>query len=336
MQVAFDTIAAPKRLWGDLAMQAKLDRTSRLWLSVAQLLFGCIGLALLTFVRFRVGLDTDTTGFAYLILIALLSLMGSFIGSAVLSIIAVVCLNYFFAEPQFSFQVRNPDDILAMAGFVTTSFIVCALTAKMRRQAEQAQTSQQLLVDTIPAMVWSASPDGLRDFHNQRWLDFTGLPAEEGRGQGWAAVIHPDDRAAMMEKWRSAVTTGGSFEAEARARGASGEYRWFLARAKPLRDESGSIVKWYGTSTDIEDRKRATDALRESEQQWQELFEHNPVMYFMVDAAGTILSVNNFGATQLGYTVDELVGQSVLIVFFEEDRDSAQKSIAACLNEIGR
>jgi PAS domain S-box-containing protein len=316
-------------------MQAKPDRGPWLGHSVAQVLVGGVGLSLLTIVCFWIGLDTDTTGFAYLIVIALLSLMGSFVGSAVLSIIAVVCLNYFFAEPRFSFQVRNPDDVLAMAGFLTTSFIVCALTAKMRRESERAQASQQLLVDAIPAMVWSASPDGLRDFHNQRWLDFTGLSAEEGRGQGWAAVIHPDDRAAIMEKWRSAVTTGRSFEAEARARGANGEYRWFLARAEPLRDKSGTIVKWYGTSTDIEDRKRLTETLRESEQQWKEVFEHNPVMYFMVDAAGTVLSVNSFGAKQLGYGVDELVGQSVLIVFFEEDRETVQRNVAMCLNNVG-
>jgi PAS domain-containing protein len=72
----------------------------------------------------------------------------------------------------------------------------------------------------------------------------------------------------------------------------------------------GTIVKWYGSSTDIEDRKRATEALRESEEQWREVFEHNPAMYFMVDPAGTVLSVNTFGAAQLGYTVSELVARA--------------------------
>src|ERR1700676_2251029 len=108
-----------------------------------------------------------------------------------------------------------------------------------------------------------------------------------------------------MEKWQLAVTTGTPFEVEARARGVKGQYRWLLIRAEPLRDASGSIVKWYGTSTDIEDRKRATIALRESEDQWRQVFEHNPVMYFMVDPVGTVLSVNTFGAAQRGYTVNE-------------------------------
>jgi PAS domain S-box-containing protein len=95
-------------------------------------------------------------------------------------------------------------------------------------------------------------------------------------------------------------------------------------------------LKWYGSSTDIEDRKRATEALRESEEQWREVFEHNPVMYFMVDATGIVLSVNAFGAAQLGYTVSELVGQSVLNVFFEEDRVFVQKNVAVCLENLGQ
>jgi PAS domain S-box-containing protein len=321
----------------DLAMQAKLDKAPQLGHSVAQFLFGCIGLASLTFVCFWLGFNVPAAGVAYLILIvALLHLMGSFAVSIILSFIAVLCLCYFFAPPLFSLRVHQVADILVIAAFLITSIVATSLTAKVRKVAEQTQAAQKALVDTIPAMVWTALPDGSRDFHSQRWLDFTGLSAEEGRGQGWTAAIHAQDRAAIMEKWRSAVTTGGTFEAEARARGANGEYRWFLARAEPLRDESGSIVRWYGTSTDIEDRKRATEALRQSEQQWKEIFEHNPVMYFMVDPAGTVLSVNSFGAAQLGYAVDELIGQSVLNVFFEEDREAVQKSVAACLKDVGR
>src|SRR5439155_4511503 len=81
---------------------------------------------------------------------------------------------------------------------------------------------------------------------------------------------------------------------------------------------------------------RAIEALRDSEAQWKEVFEHNPVMYFMVDATGTVLSVNSFGAAQLGYSVSELLGQSVLNVFFEEDRKRVQDNVAICLGNIGR
>src|SRR6202035_2984808 len=291
---------------------------------------------LLTFICSRAGLNVPTVGFAYLILVALLCVMGSFVVSVVLSFVAIACLNYFFAPPLYTLRVDAPEDIFAIVAFLTTSIIITSLAARARRTAEQTLASKKALVDTIPAMVWSADPDGSRDFHSQRWLDFTGLSAREATGKGWAATLYVEDRPAVMEKWQLAVTTGKPFEVEARARGANGQYRWFLLRAEPLRDERGTIVEWYGTSTDIEDRKRAIEALRESEEQWRQVFEHNPVMYFMIDPAGTVLSVNTFGAAQLGYAVNELIGQSVLSVFFEEDREAARRNIGACLSEIGR
>ena len=138
-----------------------------------------------------------------------------------------------------------------------------------------------------------------------------------------------------MAKWRASSATGEMFEVEARACNAAGDYRWFLVRAEPLRDRTGTIVKWYGTSIDIEDRKRAVEALRESEEHWREVFKHNPVMYFIVDATGTVLSVNSFGAAQLGYTVDKVVGQSVFNVFLPEDRELVRRNVASRLENPG-
>ena len=117
----------------------------------------------------------------------------------------------------------------------------------------------RLVIDTIPALAWSALPDGSRDFLNQRWLEYTGLSLEQGRGWGWQAAIHPEDRAKFVDEWRAALAAGEPWETEERVRRADGEYRWFLLRAVPLRDELGNIVKWYGTSTDIEDRKQAEE-----------------------------------------------------------------------------
>src|ERR1700704_1234228 len=293
-------------------------------------------LAFLTRLCFWLQFDLATTGLVYLILIALLSLMGSFIASAVLSIIAIGCLGYFFAPPLFNFQIDAREDILAAVAFLTASIIITGLTTKIRNAAEEAQTAQKAIIDTIPALVWTALPDGSRDFHNQHWLATTGRSGEEANGDRWSAFVHPDDQAAVMDRWRLSVATGEPFEVEGRGLRSDGEYRWFLARAQALRDDKGNIVKWYGSSVDIEDRKRATDALRESETQWREVFEHNPVMYFMLDPTGTVLSVNGFGAAQLGYTADELVGQSVLKVFFEEDREFVRGNVAACLENVGR
>jgi PAS domain S-box-containing protein len=326
---------APDIAQRDLAVQVKLNGTSFFQRAVLQLFLGSGGLILLTFICSRAGLNVPTVGFAYLILVALLCVMGSFVVSVVLSFVAIACLSYFFAPPLYTLRVDAPEDIFAIAAFLTTSIIITSLAARARRTADQTLASKNALVDTIPAMVWSATPDGSRDFHSQRWLDFTGLSAQEATGKSWAATLYVEDRPAVMEKWQLAVTTGKPFEVEARARGANGQYRWFLLRAEPLRDERGTIVKWYGTSTDIEDRKRAIEALRESEEQWRQVFEHNPVMYFMIDPDGTVLSVNTFGAAQLGYAVNELIGQSVLNVFFEEDRAAVQRNVAVCLETLG-
>jgi PAS domain S-box-containing protein len=130
-----------------------------------------------------------------------------------------------------------------------------------RRQAEQrsqeAERQLRAAIDTIPVIVWSSLPDGTNDFHNQRLLSYTRFSPQQAQGTGWKGMFHPDDVARHVETWRSSVETGSSFECESRLRGADGQYRWFLARAEPMRDGSGNIVKWYGTNVDIDDRKRA-------------------------------------------------------------------------------
>jgi PAS domain S-box-containing protein len=136
-----------------------------------------------------------------------------------------------------------------------------------REQAEEAlrrsEDRLRLVIDTLPALVWSKLPDGSADFLNQRFLEYTGLSPEEALGWGWMNEFHPEDRA--EEQWRAAFAAGEPFEREALLRRADGAYRWFLLRAVPLRDERGNVVKWYGTSTDIEDRKRAEEALLEAQ-----------------------------------------------------------------------
>jgi PAS domain S-box-containing protein len=128
---------------------------------------------------------------------------------------------------------------------------------------KEAEARLRLVIDTLPALVWSKLPDGSADFLNQRFLEYTGFSLEEGLGWGWMNEFHPEDRA--EEEWRAAFAAGEPFEREARLRRADGAYRWFLLRAVPLRDERGNVVKWYGTSTDIEDRKRAEEALQEAQ-----------------------------------------------------------------------
>jgi hypothetical protein len=138
-----------------------------------------------------------------------------------------------------------------------------------RKRAEDAIRASECdlssIINTIPMLAWSARPDGSCDFLNQRWLDFTGLSAEQALGSGWRETIHPEDAKGVLDSWQMALATGQLADVEARMRRFDGQYRWFLFRASPLRDESGKIVKWYGTNTDIDDRKRAEEELQRSE-----------------------------------------------------------------------
>jgi PAS domain S-box-containing protein len=131
-----------------------------------------------------------------------------------------------------------------------------------RKRAEQELRD---IVDTIPAIVWVARPDGSNTYANSRFVEYSGMVPAQTAGSGWRLAVHPDDLEKHEGKWRASVASGEPHESEVRFRGADGEYRWHLDRGLPLRDEEGNIIKWYGVVTDIEDRKRVEEALRRSE-----------------------------------------------------------------------
>jgi PAS domain S-box-containing protein len=130
----------------------------------------------------------------------------------------------------------------------------------------------RLVIDTIPTLVWRAGPEGIPDFLNKTALDYTGIPLDQVE-LGWPRAFHPDDKKGMLVKWSAIRESGRRGGLEARLRRFDGDYRWFWFQAEPLHDEDGNIVKWYGSSTDIEDRKRAEQALRESEQRFRDYAE---------------------------------------------------------------
>jgi len=139
---------------------------------------------------------------------------------------------------------------------------------ELQRQNELLQRSERELrevIETIPSMAWSAAPDGSADFFNGRWLAYAGLTADQAQGWGWTVAVHPDDLNVLVDYWRKIMVSSQSGEIEARLRRFDGVYRWFLFRATASLDDNGRVVKWYGTNTDIEERKRAEQALRRSE-----------------------------------------------------------------------
>jgi PAS domain S-box-containing protein len=142
------------------------------------------------------------------------------------------------------------------------------------REAEKTKAYLRLVIDTIPTLAWSAGADGSAEFFNQRWLDYTGLSPEEARGWGWKAAIHPEDVERIMERWRAILMTASPAELEGRLLRSDGVYRWFLFRATPSLDEFGRVAKWFGTNTDIEDRRRV-EALRDAEKRTLEIITDN-------------------------------------------------------------
>jgi len=134
------------------------------------------------------------------------------------------------------------------------------------KAVKQAEDRTRLFIDTIPTMAWSLAPDGALEFLNQRWLDYTGLSLKEGIEEP-TCTVHPDDLSRVLEKWLVIKATSEVYEDELRLQRADGEYRWFLVRVAPLLDEQGNIVKWFGASVDIEDRRRAEKNLEEAHRQ---------------------------------------------------------------------
>ena len=139
---------------------------------------------------------------------------------------------------------------------------------ELKRQNELLQRSERELrevIETIPSMAWSAAPDGSADFFNGRWLAYAGLTADQARGWGWTVAVHPDDLKLLVDYWQTLMAQGESGQIEGRLRRFDGVYRWFLFRATASLDDNGKVVKWYGTNTDIEERKIAEGALKRSE-----------------------------------------------------------------------
>ena len=138
--------------------------------------------------------------------------------------------------------------------------VLMMLWLAYRRRIRQLQREfRQLhdMIESIPAMAWTARPNGSDPFVNRQWAEFTGVPDNDSAASGWVGAVHAEDRDAYADKWAASRAAGESFETEARFRRAgSGEYRWLLARSVPLRDVHGKIVRWYGLLADIEDRKR--------------------------------------------------------------------------------
>ena len=182
--------------------------------------------------------------------------------------------------------------------------------AERKRAEEALRTSEEefrALAEAMPHIVWATRPDGWNIYFNQQWVQYTGLTLEESYGSGWITPFHPDDRQRAWDAWQSATQNEAPYALKCRLRRADGVYRWWLILGVPQRDEHGRILKWFGTCTDIEDLKKAEEALRTSEARFKSMFDEAPLGIAVVDSLnGRFYSVNPMFAKIAGRTVEEM------------------------------
>ena len=200
-------------------------------------------------------------------------------------------------------------------------------------EIKQSEARLRKIIDTIPTLAWCGLPDASKEFFNKRWHDYTGLSPEEASGWGWKVTIHPDDLEKLMDRSFKFIASEEPGEVEARMRRFDGEYRWFLFRAEPLRDEHGNVVNWYGTNTDIEDRKRAEEKLRQDEMELRQITDAITQTIMVLAPDGTGLYANQSMLDFSGLTMREVMAADFRTRFFHPEdverlRDERRQAIS--------
>jgi PAS domain S-box-containing protein len=184
------------------------------------------------------------------------------------------------------------------------------------------------IANSIDQLIWATRPDGFHDYYNQRWYEYTGVPEGSTDGAEWNGMFHPDDQERAWKTWRHSLRTGEPYHIEYRLRHRSGQYRWVLGRAQPVRDEEGRISRWYGTCTDIHDLKQAQEALRESREQALQSEEETRRLAAMLAERVSELDAANEEIQRFAYIVShDLRAPLVNIMGFTSELENAQREI---------
>jgi len=217
------------------------------------------------------GRGFDVRGALFLTAVALTAWFGGMVPGLAALLLSLLSLGYFFQPlvPYVEFAgIRVPYRVLSLTFFASLALLVCWLSASRRRGEEALRESEQRwrsLTEALPQLVWAAGPDGGCDYFSTQWTAYTGMPESALFGWGWMEALHPDDRESTRQFWTEAVAGRQPYDVEYRIRRSDGVFGWFKTRGAPIRDGDGSIVKWFGTCTDITDRKRAEQSLRDHE-----------------------------------------------------------------------
>ena len=213
-----------------------------------------------------------------------------------------------------------------MSGQQIFGCVVTLTDITERKRAEEAVRASEedfrSLAEAMPQIVWITRPDGWNIYFSQHWMDYTGLTLEESLGEGWNRPFHPDDQQRAWEAWQKATRENGTYSLEARLRRADGEYRWWLVRGVPLLGATGTILKWYGTCTDIHGLKmaeleivHANQVLRESERRFSEMLDRLDLISMMLDRDGRITYCNEHLLHLTGWQREDLIGKNWFEIF---------------------
>jgi formate hydrogenlyase transcriptional activator len=193
---------------------------------------------------------------------------------------------------------------------------------KLGQEAARLQT----LIDTVPSFLWTSFPDGSKEFLNRRWYEYTGLTLEQGKGWGWKVVVHPDDLDRLVREWLALLNDPKPGELETRIRRHDGEYRWFLIRVLPEFDAEGNVVRWFGSDTDIEDRKRAETKLLDDERELRWITDAVPHTIVVLDPKGHPLHANHKMLDDTGLTMQDVLASDFRArIYHPEDLERALK-----------
>jgi PAS domain S-box-containing protein len=326
-----------------IARNPEMTKTqaSRIRQSAAQYVLGCIGLASLTFACFSLELNLATAGFLFLILITLLSLTGTFVESAILSFIAVGCLNYYFAPPIFSLRIDYPQDAVLVVTFLLTALIVTRLVGGARRQLKEALMAKERLQQSESNLAeaqrlthtgsWAQDISTGALFTSPELLRIYGRDPNSGTLSlaDFVDSVHPEDRPFVAQIAREARNEGVDFQFNHRIILPDASVKHVHSVAHPVFDDLGNLVQYVGTIVDVTERARDEARLQRQTALLDELFESAPEAVAFIDLDGRVIRANREFGTLFGYASEETAGRTLLELIVPDDQsDNASALIA--------
>jgi PAS domain S-box-containing protein len=319
--------------------------------TLARITICTVTVAAVTAVLFAVPIRDRASGASliFLFVVLIVSAAWGFRYAVFVSLLTALGFSWLLA-PVGVFWLDDPRDVLTMIAFLVIGIITSHLSDRARKQALVTKEREEALRRSEAYLAegqrltntgsWAWSPVNRKStYWSEGMFRMFGLDPRKGipkRETFWQTCIHPEDRDGLYAHIQNALSQKTDYLAEHRAVRSDGSVRYLQAIGHPVLNSAGEVIEVIGTGVDVTERKLAEKALRESEERWKAVFENNPTMYFMVDINGVIVSVNPFGAEQLGFKVDELIGHRLQNLFHVDDREAVETNTAICFRQRGQ